>query len=456
MDNTELLNIIKYYVPINNDLYNNLLSSNENKLLCNVKMKFIGKFVFESIISDYIINNEITNKYIMDECFLLKVKIDLCNQKNISCIYDKLLNNNNSSISLINKHNIFLILIGKIYTCIGFDLCKILIYNLINKYINLDDILLDNNKKIIITQNNIFDIENTISNKTINKKNTILNENNIHITHEYIKKMLSIFNVEYKIKNKNNIYLYQKAMINCSYVTSSYNENTKVLLDSENQNDNIMKLYNESYDKLEFLGDSIIHAIFSDYLYSRYEYSKDAKEGFLTKIRTKLENGKQLAKFSMIIGLHKYAVISQNKEKYDRNEIIEYYDIYEDIFEAFIAALYKDKGFLICKKFLFNLLNKEIDFAQILSEDDNYKDLLLKYCHKFNLGEIKYEEIKRYGPDNKKTFVMDVLLNGNPIGKGIGRSKKEGEQKAAHFALNFLGYYEKEKDDDAALDIDIF
>lgn len=71
-----------------------------------------------------------------------------------------------------------------------------------------------------------------------------------------------------------------------------------------------MNLFDESYDKLEFLGDSIIHVIFTDYLFQRYETNKNAKEGFLTKIRTKLENGKHLAKLSVILGLHEYAIMS--------------------------------------------------------------------------------------------------------------------------------------------------
>lgn len=81
-----------------------------------------------------------------------------------------------------------------------------------------------------------------------------------------------------------------------------------------------------------------------------------------------------------------------------------------------------------CKKFLFNLLDKHVDLARLLSEEDNYKDLLLKYCHKQNLGNIIYNEIKRFGPDNKKKFEMEVLINNISLGCGLGKSKKEGEQ----------------------------
>lgn len=432
---------------IDSNIYNNLFSYIDDKLLCDSKMKFIGKYIFEIIIIDCIINNNIDEN--INECDLYKIKINICDNKNIVPLYDEFIeklkfkNKKITNLSNIDKCNILMTLIGSVQKNYGFNFCKSIIEIIILKTIDFNKIIIDyKTKNEDCMSNKLLNNEDDEKNENKkNNKNTIFNVNNKYITKKYLQKIFNAYGIAFNDK-KNNIDMYQKAMVNCSYVISSYNENTKITQNSSN----LMDLFDESYDKLEFLGDSIIHAIFTDYLFQRYENNKNAKEGFLTKIRTKLENGKHLAKLSVILGLHEFAIMSQNKEKYDRNNIEEYNDIYEDIFEAFIAALYKDKGYMSCKKFLFNLLDKHVDLARLLSEEDNYKDLLLKHCHKQNLGNIVYNEIKRFGPDNKKKFEMEVLINNIVLGSGLGKSKKEGEQQAAKNALHSLGYYKNNDD----------
>jgi hypothetical protein len=112
----------------------------------------------------------------------------------------------------------------------------------------------------------------------------------------------------------------------------------------------------------------------------------------------------------------------------------------EDIFEAFICALYTDAGFNICRDFIINLIQDEIDFASILHNETNYKDILLRYFHKQQWASPTYETIQYTGPEHKKNFKMCVKDNkGNIIGIGNGSCKKTGEQFAAKQALLKFG-----------------
>lgn len=196
----------------------------------------------------------------------------------------------------------------------------------------------------------------------------------------------------------------------------------------------IIPLQNLSYERLEFLGDAVIHLALAEYLYERYG---DQHEGFMTRLRIKLENGNILSNISKIVGLNKYVIISKTIELANGRE--QNSNILEDIFEAFIGALRLNIGFKSCKQFIINIIETEIDIAKILYHETNYKDSLLQYFHKNEMADPKYKQLELSGPDHKKKFVMCVIDNNNNIiGKGTGLSKK-GEQEAARNALIYYG-----------------
>jgi dsRNA-specific ribonuclease len=277
----------------------------------------------------------------------------------------------------------------------------------------------------------------------------ILNESNIYITREYIEKTLSDYGITYQIKN---LELYQKAMIHKSYMkrdseywsTQRSNKTNKDFEPIKNPDDAI-PLMEKSYERLEFLGDAVLHLILASYIYNRYN-TED--EGFMTRLRTKIENGKTLCQLCKIIGLERYILISRFIEK--NNGRMSNDDILEDALEAFFGALYSDAGFEICEKFFVKLIEDNIDLAKILHKETNYKDLLLQFFHKQRWEDPTYGVLAITGPDNRKIFTVFVKKritktdDGKIIANGYGSSKKNGEQDAAKKALINMGIIKDE------------
>jgi ribonuclease-3 len=199
----------------------------------------------------------------------------------------------------------------------------------------------------------------------------------------------------------------------------------------------------KAYQRLEFLGDSLIHAIISEYIYLRYEES----EGFMTQLRIKIENNKRLAKLCKLIGLNKY--IQSNNLNFIETDKKNTRKVLADIFEAFIAALMFDTNYDVCKKFLFNVMEREIDFADLLQTEKNYKTKLLEYCHRMKYCDPIYDVVSMN--ENKGNFCFVIKATSSSCKKqgcvsekiisgcGHGTNKKKAQQKAAKNALRNLG-----------------
>lgn len=201
-----------------------------------------------------------------------------------------------------------------------------------------------------------------------------------------------------------------------------------------------LPLYDDSNEKLEWLGDGILQGIITRYLWKRYGDSMD--EGFLTRTRSKLVKTETLSKLSKYIGLDEYLIISRDVEKYFNGR--DNAKILEDAFEAFLGVLSLDfgnEGVVLCEKFFITLLEYHIDMSEVIATNTNYKDRLMRYYQKeFNgkypLYNVKSEE----GAINNKTYTIYVCSpTGEPIGEGTGRSKKEAEQSAGKMALEYYG-----------------
>ena len=281
----------------------------------------------------------------------------------------------------------------------------------------------------------------------------ILNKKNCLITKKYIQGMLKDYGVKVKIKNIHN---FQIAMTHNSYLKrdSEYYKVEKVKKTMERgvkpiaDPKSCIQLQDESYEELEFLGDAVIHLILADYIKHRY---KGLREGFMTKLRTKIESGETLADLAKCIGLHKYALISRHIEDNDGRE--NNMHIQEDAFEAFMGALYEEVGFDPCHKFFINLIEEEVDFSGLNYKETNFKDRLLQYFHHRHWCDPKYGVLNVSGPEHNKKFTMYVKckvnprVNGEIVGTGVGSSKKNGEQEAAKKALIKFGAYKEDTDD---------
>lgn len=180
--------------------------------------------------------------------------------------------------------------------------------------------------------------------------------------------------------------------------------------------------------RLEFLGDSVLELVCSDFLYKLYP---NFCEGDLTKIRARLVCEESLASISRELKLYEFLRLGKGE---DIKRVINNNSIMCDTIEALIGAIYLDNGLFDAYNFINNfiLTNKNIN-----KTDNDYKSILQEYASSKNLN-LKYELIAESGPDHEKIFEIGAYLDNELFGKGIGKSKKDAEQKAAEIALKHI------------------
>jgi ribonuclease-3 len=292
-------------------------------------------------------------------------------------------------------------------------------------------------KRIQGIHNKTQDIE--IINQPYNNKNILLQTADL----QEIFNNNGLNNIKFK-----NIDLYRVAFVHKSYCTMK-----NIDFDKSNINcpADSLPLQDMSYERLEFLGDSLIGMIVANYLYNRFP---DQNEGFLSKIRTKIVNGRMLGYLSDKIGFPKFAIISkQVEETGGRNN----FKIMEDIFEAFIGALFLDfqtendkvqlpnninilpftgAGYFIVESFIIYIIENYIDFCELIRLKNNYKDMLVSYMT-HNLQDIpKFYEVKITIKDNIRIFTYCIKDRNNAIiATSTGTNKKEAENNTAKEAL---------------------
>ncbi len=189
-----------------------------------------------------------------------------------------------------------------------------------------------------------------------------------------------------------------------------------------------------SYERYEFLGDSILGYIVACYLFENFP---KLPEGQLTKTRASLVCEKSLCKLSKEIGLGSFMRLSNGEIRSGGRERA---SILADMFESVTAAIYLDSGNINnSKNFVLKFLAKEVKGAKKNNFKD-YKTTLQEIIQQNPQEKLSYVVVKETGPDHEKHFVVEVLLNSNSIGKGGGKSKKEAEQEAARVALELMGY----------------
>lgn len=182
-------------------------------------------------------------------------------------------------------------------------------------------------------------------------------------------------------------------------------------------------------ERLEFLGDSVLGLVISEYLFSHYH---QLEEGQLTKIRAKIVCEASLGEASKVLKLGEYMLFGRGEELTGGRERM---SILADAFEALIAAIYLDGGMECVKTVVLGQLGSVIEAAVQGKLFVDYKTRLQEIIQVQKGNRIKYEIIKEEGPDHAKVFHTEVRLNDEIIGVGSGSSKKESEQAAAKEGL---------------------
>ena len=183
-------------------------------------------------------------------------------------------------------------------------------------------------------------------------------------------------------------------------------------------------------ERLEFLGDAVLELASSTYLYARFP---DCTEGELTKMRASLVQSETLARLARQLDLGSYLRLGRGEllgGGADRQNNL------ENAFEAVIGAVYLDRGWETAQDYVARQLASEAMLVRRSHVSHDYKTTLQEHIQQKRHASISYELIGETGPDHDKRFTTRVLIAGEAMGEGTGRSKKEAEQQAAAAALH--------------------
>lgn len=184
-------------------------------------------------------------------------------------------------------------------------------------------------------------------------------------------------------------------------------------------------------ERLEFLGDSVLGVTVADFLYRHFP---DMPEGRMTRLRAELVCEQSLHRVALELHLGDYLRLGKGEE---HNGGRGRASILSDAVEAVIAAMYLDAGMETAAEFIHRCLLDDVRAIETPTFTD-YKTSLQELVQRHSGQVLSYELVGEEGPDHAKTFRVQVCLNGDPIGRGIGRTKKEAEQTAAANALEAL------------------
>ena len=283
-----------------------------------------------------------------------------------------------------------------------------------------------------------------------------INPENRLITKEFINDIMVRFGINNKRKQiykVNNLDYFITATTHKTYSLDVLEEEYNTIKEMYYLNypdSNYVFIQNTNYERLEFIGDSIIKPILTDYITS---YFINQNEGFLSKLRSRLEKTQFFSNLTKLLNLKDYILISRQYEETDtRNTNL---SIMEDVFEAFIGALYldakeqKDCGyaFKVIHDLIYNIFESDtfnLDLRK-MSIDDNYKDKLNSFCNMNKLPQPVYklkdvQSITSKRGNNMYKYneytVLVIVREFEAIGKS--KTKKDAEQKAALNMLNMI------------------
>lgn len=201
-----------------------------------------------------------------------------------------------------------------------------------------------------------------------------------------------------------NLYLYKKAFIHRS---------TKKI-DSDTGNP-------INYERLEFLGDAILSAVIASYL---FEEVPSGDEGYLTKMRSKVVSREHLNELGRDLNLIRFVKSNVAKTKFGEN-------IHGNIFESLIGAIYLDRNYNYCNKFIYKcVINPYVDIPKLEGKITSYKSLFIEWCQK-QKKDFNFEVYEDTGNDILKHFSVKLYMDGVIVAKGRATSKKKAEETAS-------------------------
>ncbi len=187
-----------------------------------------------------------------------------------------------------------------------------------------------------------------------------------------------------------------------------------------------------SNERMEFLGDSVLSLVVNDYLYHRYP---DKSEGELTKMKSVVVSKQVLAHLAKKIALGDFVLLSDNAQ---RAGVSTMDSVLSDTLEAVFGAVFIDGGFDAARHCILRLLPDNLNEVVYKEESINYKSLLQEYIQALHKVPPRYRVQSTTGPDHDKEFVVEVVVKGNTLGRGTGKTKKIAEQEAAREAYRRL------------------
>ena len=189
----------------------------------------------------------------------------------------------------------------------------------------------------------------------------------------------------------------------------------------------------ECNERMEFLGDSVLSLLTSEYIFEKY---RELPEGELTKLRAASVCEGALYEYAKTFDLGAFLLLGHGEEL---NNGRDHKAILADAFEAVLAALYLDGGYREAKTFLLPFVTKKVEDILKSGRREDYKSLLQQFVQKSRGDILEYRETGEEGPAHERRFFFEVRLNNTVIGCGSGTTKREAEQMAAREALLLFG-----------------
>ncbi len=189
------------------------------------------------------------------------------------------------------------------------------------------------------------------------------------------------------------------------------------------------KGFRKSNERLEFLGDAILGAVIAEYLFKKYPYRE---EGFLTETRSKLVNRETLNEVGIKIGLKKTL-----QQVIDNRQFVGNKSLYGDILEAFLGAVYLDRGYAFSKKLILQRILIHLDLEGMVTTVSNHKSKLIEWSQREG-NQVEFQVVQVNSNQRYKEFIVAIVVNGESIAQGKGETKKKAEQEASKNACEHL------------------
>ena len=176
-----------------------------------------------------------------------------------------------------------------------------------------------------------------------------------------------------------------------------------------------------NYERLEFLGDAMLGSVIASYLYKKFP---NGTEGYLTQMRSKIVSREHLNELGKDLDLIRFVKSNITQDNVGEN-------IHGNIFEALIGAIYLDKGYNYCKKFVYEkVIVPYVDIPKLEGKITSYKGLIIEWCQK-QKRKYHFETYEDTGNESIKHFSVKVSIDGEQVAKGRATSKKKAEEQAS-------------------------